>query len=282
MKRKDTLKSSFIWFLLVLLSVGGCKSVEKVVFGKVTNIPDVKLRKSLKDNELVYDQLYLKKVGFTLDDGNQNRSFKGSFVIKKDSVIVVSIYALMGIELIRAQLSKDSVIIVDKHNKFVYHTDYGYFDRRFGVNITFDIIQSILSNQLFLYPDEGNFYDGLKKYKHDTTEDYYAFKSLKGNRVNRIAKRDNSDAIYHEIDIYPELFKIFNVFLKDFGTGQSLKVSYDRFKKFDNILFPEDISISATQGIKEFKLNLKINYLDLDNGGSLHFKIPTSYQNKEI
>ncbi len=276
------MKNSIIWLILVLFLFNACKTSEKVVIGKVSNIPDVKLRKLLKDNEINYNQLYLKKVGFTLDDGDQKRSFKGSFVIKKDSVIIVSIYALMGIELIRAQLTKDSVIIVDKHNKFVYNTDYSYFENKFGVDITFDIIQSIISNQLFIYPDEGDFYDGLKKYKHDITKDFYAFKSIKGKRVNRIAKRDNSNIIYHEIDIYPELFKIFNVFLKDFGTGQSLKVKYDNFKNFNNILFPEDIVISATQGVKEINLSLKINYLDINDGGSLHFKIPTSYQNKDI
>ncbi len=276
------LKNSLLCLICLIFIFSSCKTSEKVVIGKVSNIPDVKLRKSLKDNELVYDQLYLKKVNFTLDDGEQKRSFKGSFVIKKDSVIIVSIYALMGIELIRAQLTSDSVLIVDKHNKIVYNTDYSYFEKKFGVDITYDIFESIISNQLFLYPDEGEYYEGLKKYKHNTTSEFYSFKSVKDKRISRIVKRDNTNLIFHEIDIYPEIFKIFNVFIKDFSTGQSLKVNYSNFKNFDKILFPEVIDISATQGIKTIKLTLEINYLDIDDGGSLHFKIPSSYQNKEI
>ncbi len=276
------LKNNVIGLICLIFFLGSCKTSEKIVIGSVTNIPDVRLRKLLKDNQIKYDQLYLKKVGFTLDDGDQKRSFKGNFVIKKDSVIIVSIYALMGIELIRAQLTKDKVIIIDKHNKIVYNTNYSYFEDKFGVNITYGIFQSIISNQLFIYPDDGDFYDGLKKYKHETNKDSYSFKSIKDKRVTRISKRENTDLVFHEINIYPQIFKIFNVFLKDFGTGQTLKINYFNFKNYNKVLFPEDISINASQGNKIIDLSLKINYLDIDNGGSLHFKIPSSYQVKEI
>ncbi len=223
-------KSSFVCVAFFFLLFISCKSTEKVVFGNVTSLSDVKLRKLLKDNELNFDKLYLKKVSFSINDGNENRSFKGSFVIKKDSVIIVSIYALMGIELVRAQLSHDQVIIIDKHSKQVFKTHYNYFSKKFGVDISFDILQSIISNSLFLYPSEEDFYDGLKKYKNHNEQDFYSFKSIRDKRINRIVKRENTSLVIHEIDIYPEIFKIFNVFIKDFGSGQSLKINYKILK----------------------------------------------------
>ena len=212
----------------------------------------------------------------------QKRSFKGSFVVQKDSQIVVSIYALMGIELVRAKLTKDEVIIIDKHNKKVFKTDYLYFKRNFGIELSFNVIQSLITNSLFLYPDEEDYYDGLKKYKHHIDTDYYSFKSIKDKRVNRLSKRSRNDLIIHEINIYPESFKIFNVFIKDWGTNQKLVITYDNFKDFSSIFFPEDISISASQGTSTVDVSLKVNYIEIDKGGSLHFKIPSSYEFKEL
>ncbi|MCW3785175.1 DUF4292 domain-containing protein [Plebeiibacterium sediminum] len=276
------LKNKWGWLVLIFLIIISCKTTEKVVIGNVTSISDVKLRKQLKDHEINYDQLYIKKANFTFNDGSQKRSFKGSFVIKKDSVIIVSIYAPMGIEVVRTQLTNDSVIIVDKHNKQVFKTDYSYFSKDFGVDISFDILQALISNQLFLYPSELDFYDGLKKYKNHVEQDFYSFKSIRDKRVNRIVKRDNANLVIHEISIHPDIYKIFNVFIKDFGSGQTLTVKYDDFKQFDKILFPETYEIEASQGIKKFQISLKINYLEINDGGSLHFKIPSSYQVKEI
>ena len=275
-------KINWVWVGFIFFIFFSCKSAENVVIGKVTSISDVKLRKQLKDHEINYDKLYIKKANFTFSDGNQKRSFKGSFVIKKDSVIIVSIYAPMGIEVVRTQLTNDSVLIVDKHNKQVFKTDYSYFSKGFGVDIGYDILQALISNQLFLYPSEVDFYDGLKKYKNHSESDSYSFKSIRDKRINRIVKRENTDLVIHEIKIHPDIYKIFDVFIKDFGSGQTLTVKYDDFKQFDKILFPESYEIEASQGIKKFQISLKINYLEINDGGSLHFKIPSSYQIKEI
>ncbi len=276
------LKSNVILFILTILILTGCKTTQSLKVGKVTNIPDVKLRGLLRDNELQFDKLYLKKVNFTFDNGKEKKSFKGSFVIKKDSVIIVSIYAPMGIELIRTQLSKHEVTIIDKHNKVVMSTDYGYFNRNFGIDVDFSMLQAILSNTLFVYPAEENYYEELKKYKHDVNSNSYSFKSLKDKRLSRISKRRANDLIIHEFDIYPEIFRIFNVFIKDFSSNQSLVIDYKNFQKFNDILFPEYINLKGERGINKVLVSIKINYIEINDGGSLHFKIPSSYTFKDI
>ena len=66
----------------------------------------------------------------------------------------------MGIELIKAKLSKNELIILDKKNvidkkeKVALRTDYTFFSKKYGVYLDFQAIQAILTNALFLYPVE--------------------------------------------------------------------------------------------------------------------------------
>lgn len=152
-----------------------CKTTERITLGKVSNISDARLRNQLDANQVVYDKLYLKKVQFNYNDGRSKKSFKGSFVIEKDSQIIVSIYALMGIELVRAKFTKNEVVILDKHNKVAMFTNYNFFSTKYGLDLDFFALQSILSNSLFLYPSDGDYMDGLKKYKHHVEDDFYSF-----------------------------------------------------------------------------------------------------------
>ncbi|MGQ1785567.1 MULTISPECIES: DUF4292 domain-containing protein [unclassified Saccharicrinis] len=275
-------RNRILGIVVGIIFITSCKTTEKITVGEVSNITDAKLRNQLKDNQLYFDKLYLKKVQFSYNDGNNKKSFKGSFVIQKDSQIIVSIYALMGIELVRAKLTKSEVIILDKHNKVALLTGYNYFNEKYGLDLDFNALQAILSNSLFLYPSEEDYFDGLKKYKHHVNDKYYSFKSLKDKKLGRLSRRSKNNIIVHEIDIYPELYRIFSVFIKDFASNQSVNVDYKYFKTFDNILFPEKIEIKAVQGAQFFHVDLKVNYLEINDGGSLHFKIPASYQSKEL
>ncbi len=268
--------------VILLFLLFSCKSLETIKIGEVSKITDAKLRIKLHENEVEFNKLYLKKVQFTFNDGKVKKSFKGSFVIQKDSQIIVSIYALMGIELIRARLTKDSVIILDKHNKIALKTNYGYFENKYGINLDYNSIEAILSNSLFLYPSERDYYEGLKKYKHHIRDNHYSFNSLKDKKLGRLNKRSKNNIIVNEINIYPEVFRIFKVYIKDFAANQSININYNNFKKFDSFTFPSDINFSAIKGNLNLKVSLKINYLVVDDGGSLHFKIPSSYDVKEL
>lgn len=269
-------------FVAMIIFLASCKTTEKLSKGSVSNITDARLRNQLIDNELEYKKLYLKKVQFNFNDGSQKKSFKGSFVIEKDSQIVVSIFPLMGIELVRVRLTPDDVIIIDKHNKVVTTTNYEYFNRRYGLSLNYYAIQSILTNSVFLYPVEVDNYEGLKKYKHYVEKDHYSFKALKDNRFDRIVGRGKDDVIQHEMFIYPDVFRIFKMNIKDLVKNQSIKIDYSNFIYFGSTLFPEQINFVATQEENTFEVGLKINYLEINDGGSLYFKIPSAYKTKVL
>ncbi len=277
------LKNNLVWWLVLLTFISfSCKSIELVNIGNVSNITDAKLRSLLNENEIKYEKLYLKKVQFSFNDGKDERSFKGSFVVQKDSQIIVSIYALMGIELIRAQLTNNEVIIIDKHNKIVLKTNYNFFSKKYGIDLDFRTIQALITNSLFIYPSENEYYDDLKKYKHHIENEAYSFKSLKDKRLDRLSKRSRNDIIIHKISIHPDIYKIFNVYIKDFSNNQSLNVEYSEFSSKSGVLFPGKVKINGEKANSKLIVDMKINYLEVNDGGSLHFKIPSAYEIKDI
>ncbi len=280
---KNNFLVSFILASLVFNS--SCKSLKNVrvdKVGKVTNIPDVKLRNLLRNNELDYDKIYLKKANVNVTINNEKKTFKGSIVIKKDSAIIISIFAPMGIELVRAKFDPDSIFILDKYNKQVLTSDYSYFERFYGVDISFSTLQAILTNSLFIYPVKNEFYEDLKKYKHSVNDSCFAFRSVSSRRVERKSKRNANNLIVHEINIYPELFRIFNVYIRDFQSNETLIIDYKNFTKFNKVLFPEMIHLNGIQGNSNISINLKINSVEINEGGSLFFKIPDKFEQKKL
>ncbi len=273
---KNILKSSL---LLLLIVVGySCKSTEVITSGNVTKITDIKLRNQLMEQQLDFNKLYSKKASISFFDGNKKTSFKGSYVIKKDSVIMVSVIALMGIEVVRAQFTPDTVIILDKHNKKAILTNYNYFFDKFDVDLDYFMLQQILTEGPFIYPSEDDIVSGLKKYKHDIREDVYTFSSVKHRRYNRLNRRQNNDIVTHQMSVYPDLFRIKDHFIKDFGSNRTIEIQYNSLKKFSEVVFPQYIKVNASQGQKEFSLDIETNYIELNDGGSLHFKVPSSYE----
>lgn len=266
----------------ILIFFISCKSSEIITEGTVSNISDASLRNHLKDSELVYNKLYLKKVQFTFNDGLQKKSFKGSFVIQKDSQIIVSIFPLMGIELVRVRLTPEDVVIIDKHNRVVTTTNYDYFKIKYGLSLNYYAVQAILTNSIFLYPVEVDNYEGLKKYKHYVENNHYTFKALKDNRFERFMVKGKEDVIQHEMYIYPDVYRTFKIIIKDLVKNQSIYIDYNDFKNFETILFPKQINFIATQEEKTFEVGLEINYLEVNDGGSLYFKIPASYKPKVL
>ncbi len=283
-------KNNFLIYLILgsLVINTSCKSLknerlEKVdKIGKITNIPDIKLRNLLRSNELDFDKIYLKKANINVSINNNKKSFKGSIVIKKDSAIVVSIFAPMGIELIRAKFDTDSIYIIDKYNKVVLTSDYSYFERFYGVDLSFSTLQAILTNSLFIYPVKNEFYEDLKKYKHTVTDSCFSFRSVSSRRIERKTKRNANNLIVHEINIYPDIFRIFNVYIKDFQNNETLIVDYKNFTNFENVLFPEKIKLNGIQGNSNINIKLKINSVEINEGGSLFFKIPDKFKQKNL
>ncbi|MBK7856213.1 MAG: DUF4292 domain-containing protein [Bacteroidetes bacterium] len=71
--------------------------------------------------------------------------------MRRDSVIWISISPALGIEVARVLITKDSVKVIDRLSNKYKLTDYKYLNDLLRMNVDFDIIQGVLTGNLFSY-----------------------------------------------------------------------------------------------------------------------------------
>ena len=263
-------------FLLILIVFFSCKSVEKVNRAKtIKSINENDLIENVLEKELNYNTLYFKKVEISVDENGTTRSVKANIFVKKDSCIVVSVLPLMGIELFRVSLENDRIRIIDRLNRKIIVTGYEIISDRFLVDMNFNILESILTNSLYSYPEYNP--QLLKRYNAYHQDDFYSLKSLNINRYERLTRR-KSDIFLHEVNILPEIYRVTESKVVNTSTGITIETIYDKFGQFGNTNFPYFLQVKATQGTKKYMVSIQFNDIEIDGSNSLSFRLPDKYE----
>ncbi len=106
-------------------------------------------RPSIKVNEIEFEY-FQSKAKIDFDDGTNQFSSPMTIRIRKDSVIWISVNPALGIEVVRALITPDSVFVIDKIHKAYYALGLNYVKNNFGVDLTFKMMQSALLGNLIL------------------------------------------------------------------------------------------------------------------------------------
>jgi len=132
-------------FLLVLISLFACKSRQKTVttdFGRIKHISDKNLIDSLEKNEFQFNVLSAKASIKVVDD--KETSFKAHIRVKKDSAIWVSITPLLGIEMARVLITKDSVMFLNRIDKQYFVGTFDYINNKFGTDLDYQMLEAVI------------------------------------------------------------------------------------------------------------------------------------------
>ncbi|MBS2098847.1 DUF4292 domain-containing protein [Carboxylicivirga linearis] len=251
--------------------------------GELKNISDARLLNDIQNGYLNYETIFYKRFKAEVDFNGDSKSFKGNIFVRRDSSIIISINPLMGIELFRVRLTNDKVEILDRTKRDYLIGDYDFIWNKFMLEVDFKTIHSILTNELFVYPLDKDILNGLKKYKHNISEDAYVFQSLKEGRAARLERRGvRKDLILHEFYIMPEVSKIKSTYIKDFNSNGSVTIQYGSFYEVNDGLFPGSLTIKGSKGLKTFKIDLKFDDVEFDSDNSIGFRISDKYSKKTI
>ncbi|MCG8580628.1 MAG: DUF4292 domain-containing protein [Bacteroidales bacterium] len=263
---------------IFILFLSGCKTSKEYYTKKGTlkNIADYKLINATTDYYIAYNSVFYKRFKAKYEDASNSLSFTGNLYIQKDSSIIISV--LKGIELYRVRLTKESVEILDKKKKTYTYGDYKLLWDKFLVELDYHTLQSILTNELFVYPINSD-QKLIKRYKHEVGKDDYQLQSLKKGRFERkYRKEKTTNIIYHQFSIMPDVFKISKVNIKDFDVNSELNISYDNFIDINEKLYPSMINIEGNRGSDKFLINLRFEHIDIDGDNSLGFKFSDKYK----
>jgi len=189
--------------------------------------------------------------------GERQINVSATCKIKKDSVIYLSIQPFLGIEMFKAELTTDSLRVFDKMNGRYYAANYSYFSNRFGVNVDFYSIQSLLTAQLFCIGEKEIVVANCKLetlpaagYKID----------FENNNMKQTTELSAQNVIQ-------------SVLLKTANTDYQMQTTYSDYLLQNGVNFPQKIALQV--GNQNTKATCDFSILRVEFNSDLKF-IPTN------
>jgi hypothetical protein len=278
-----------LWALLfVILALGSCRTSKVVVRQeKVRPMNERKLYNNVISRYVNYKTLSLK-YSADFEDSSRTQSFNGVIRMKRDSVIWINITAV-GIEVARLLLTPDSIKFMDKFNKKYFAGSYDYLEKNFQVELGFKDLQSIFSNEIFLYSEnddnQENFEadnpdrDEIKKiYKSYADSNLYVLQTARKRKLKRQIRRNKTaDLIVERIFILPELFRISRITVQDYTENRSVEIGFSDFVDSEGKIFPEKMKLIVKNGNKFVNIGVKYQKMTVDEDFTVPFKVPEKY-----
>ncbi|PVX51991.1 uncharacterized protein DUF4292 [Balneicella halophila] len=267
---------------------------------RLRGMSDAKLYRETVENYLDFNTLNIKKINISYEHDGKKQEFRGSVRILKDSIIWLSI-SKMGMEGMRVKLTPDTVAFIDRLHREYMITNYEYLNKRFNLELDFDLVQSIFTNRLPEYRIEKDI-PFHRNFKGKKTKTHYLFYSKKWK--NKQYWKEYKDLTGMEgstlqiLRITPDLMRLESVDVYDtqlFGANKgqqtvSLNLKYNDYKEYnEKDLFPQKITTTVQRELlkdnkRQFeKIVLTITVYDLEvNKENLSFPFKISKKYEEI
>lgn len=232
-----------VCILLVMSISTACKSKKALV---KTDVVDRKLMEQverIQKNEPVFRSANVSKMSVAVDVDGRRFNTQASCKLLTDSLIHISIQPLLGFEMFKVEINKDSILAYDKVNKKRYALAFGYFKSRFGIAIGFNDLQSILSNRFFTLG--SNKPDLIHCRQMGNVDNYSVVAYFAEEMMQRI--------MINQQDRIEELE------LSTTKSDYKMQVKYSQFNQLDTQLYPQQISIEANNAKRNVKFDFKIS-----------------------
>lgn len=248
--------SSRLWVLFLVIFASACS--RKVVVTDKSFIENNKLALSIPEFEYLNTRT---KIQFR--DDERNVSTSANIRIKKDSIIWMSITPFLGIEMARALITNDSLVLMNRINKEYIVYDFATLSEKFQFDINYHLIQSlILGNMPLDYQDRNEIV---------SSKQYFIIKQQSGP---------------YSIDNYisRELMKLQKVEVSEEPKKNKMIMEFNDYKEVEVFAIPFSslISLDYEHGteVKNTEINIKHGQAELASVLQFPFEIPSRYEKK--
>jgi len=226
------MNKKIVFFTMIIAVVFmACKTTNKIVKSEVVKVNALSDRiVQIQQSQPQFTTANVSKMSMALNLNNRDLNVAATIKIRKDSALHISIQPFMGIEMFKMELSPDSMRVFDKMNRRYYVVDYGYFSQRFGVEVDFYSLQSLISGQLFCIGQRNLLPDSCTLSELDNGKLSIGFQTQSIVQTSQILLNNT----------------IQQVLLKGKNNNYQMQTSYDDFALLDKVNFPQKISMLIT------------------------------------
>ena len=254
--------------LLTALMLVSCKTTKSIVNQDVktnkstvnqelkTVNPSILIIEKVQQKQPHFQSASINKMVVELDMNDRKVNVSANCKIKKDTAMFVS-FQVFGFEVFKAELSPDSMKVFDKMNRSYYVVDYKYLSNKFGVNVDYYSLQSLMTAQFFCV--------GSRTIQAD---------SCHLVATDNIAKNLNYETGNITQSTTLSLQNVIqSVLLKTKNSSYQLNTQYVNYKDMNGVSFPQEIRLAANSD----KTKVSCNFSILNVEFNTNFKLtPTS------
>ena len=254
--------------VVILASCSTTKSIKKS--HSIEGMTETEFVENVIENAGGWNAL-TAKVSLSLNwEGKGETKVSGTLRIKKGEVVQLSIAPLLGIEVARAEISPNGILVIDRMNKRYGEVSFAEVKALVKADLDFHTLQALFLNELFL-PGKGDL----------TARDASSFKvepEAEGVWLNvKRAKRFG----YHFLTEAPEaLLKESYIGLN--GTPYGLRWKYDDFRALERKQFPVDMKLAFEGGQKPVKASFALSRLSTNGDWETRTEVSKKYEKVEL
>jgi len=248
-----------------LLLVFSCKSKKQILVNRVAKDtvasakPEVNVKAAkitaIKAAQTNFNT-FSGKAKTKLDINGSSNDVTLNIRIQRDKKIWVSITAIAGIEVARAMITPDSLLLINKLQSVYLRKPFNYVNKYAGKQVNYKTLESLLI---------GNAIPELLTEEAD-------FTPAGGN----LTLSGNLNEVVFKLILGPDL-KVTQTNLSNQAAGQTLQVANSAFIQATNRVMPSQIDINSTVKDKKIQVNLHYTKTDFDLPLEFPFSIPSRY-----
>ena len=243
-----------LWIIALCLFLYACGSNKDVVISSLENLSSKSIVKKVNQSHLDYNWFTAKLSGKIEIDG-ADAPVSANLRIRKDSVIWLSVSALLGVEVARIQVTPDSLKLINRINKTYWKGDFQDVESTYGISANYEQLEGVLVGQISLEN---------QKMKSIVLENkYLLFNKNKKETPQSKAWIDNRFLIH--------------TFLLEDEQKQSFTVHYLEYEKHAQRWVPLKINLLLAKPEQQTKASFTYSKVNINTPKKVNFNIPESY-----
>lgn len=289
--KKGTFNKLYIIATIIVLSTTlfSCKTSREIVStAKLKPISTNKLFRNLENNAFDYDEMEIKRISCQYENNKQKTSFKGHLRAVNGEKILLT-FNKINVPVGKLYLTPDSVKFVNYMEKNYFMNNYDYLSGLLNIDLDFETINAIISNNAFSYRNDKHNND-FREFTSEIDSGMYVLRSIKDRKLNKIIRKGKDkkvDRLLKKLDedqlILQTLyidgnFKLRKVVLDDQFNQRIATIDFSDFMQVGRQSYPGEINMSFISPEDQLKMKVKLSKLEMGKNMSFNFKVPDRYE----